>query len=187
MPEPERDGSDEVAAILNMLRNVFCTTTQIRLVVTVLMVQLVKLSTASHQIAGVAGTFGLIEAACLCQRERPALRHGVDDISQRSRSHFAALSLGVSPPVSPAVNKRNCSPMVQRVPWTPGAEDNMALAVGTPSQVYASNTNFLFSFFLQAVGQITSTASMAHNLGQCRTVIQKAVAAGAKVSHSLEH
>ncbi|KAK6391054.1 hypothetical protein LTR65_004811 [Meristemomyces frigidus] len=33
---------------------------------------------------------------------------------------------------------------------------------------------------LAAVGQITSTASMTHNLAQCRTVIQKAVAAGAK-------
>jgi len=33
----------------------------------------------------------------------------------------------------------------------------------------------------QAVGQITSTASMTHNLAQCRTVIQKAVAGGAKV------
>ncbi|KAK5123187.1 hypothetical protein LTR85_003386 [Meristemomyces frigidus] len=33
---------------------------------------------------------------------------------------------------------------------------------------------------LAAVGQITSTSSMAHNLAQCRTVIQKAVAAGAK-------
>ncbi|KAF4549483.1 Carbon-nitrogen hydrolase-like protein 5 [Elsinoe fawcettii] len=34
---------------------------------------------------------------------------------------------------------------------------------------------------LAAVGQICSTASMAHNLAQCRTVIQKAVAAGAKM------
>ncbi|TKX23913.1 carbon-nitrogen hydrolase-like protein 3 [Elsinoe australis] len=33
---------------------------------------------------------------------------------------------------------------------------------------------------LAAVGQICSTASMSHNLAQCRTVIQKAVAAGAK-------
>ena len=33
----------------------------------------------------------------------------------------------------------------------------------------------------QAVGQICSTSSMAHNLAQCRTVIQKAVAKGAKV------
>ncbi|PNS19792.1 hypothetical protein CAC42_7759 [Sphaceloma murrayae] len=33
---------------------------------------------------------------------------------------------------------------------------------------------------LAAVGQICSTASMAHNLAQCRVVVQKAVAAGAK-------
>ncbi|QIX02448.1 hypothetical protein AMS68_007965 [Peltaster fructicola] len=33
---------------------------------------------------------------------------------------------------------------------------------------------------LAAVGQITSTASMAHNLTQCRIVIQRAVEAGAK-------
>ena len=34
----------------------------------------------------------------------------------------------------------------------------------------------------QAVGQICSTASMANNLGQCRQLIQKAIAAGAKVN-----
>ena len=34
----------------------------------------------------------------------------------------------------------------------------------------------------QAVGQICSTASMTHNLAQCRAVIQKAVTGGAKVS-----
>lgn len=33
----------------------------------------------------------------------------------------------------------------------------------------------------QAVAQICSTASMAHNLAQCKVVIQKAVTAGAKV------
>ncbi|CAK4032375.1 probable nitrilase, putitive [Lecanosticta acicola] len=33
---------------------------------------------------------------------------------------------------------------------------------------------------LAAVGQITSTSSMSHNLSQCRIVIQKAVATGAK-------
>ncbi|KAF1989408.1 nitrilase [Aulographum hederae CBS 113979] len=33
---------------------------------------------------------------------------------------------------------------------------------------------------LAAVGQICSTASMAHNLSQCRILVQKAVAAGAK-------
>ncbi|WPG99709.1 Hypothetical protein R9X50_00252800 [Acrodontium crateriforme] len=33
---------------------------------------------------------------------------------------------------------------------------------------------------LAAIGQICSTASMAHNLAQCRVVIKKAVAAGAK-------
>lgn len=38
----------------------------------------------------------------------------------------------------------------------------------------------------QAVGQICSTSSMSHNLAQCRTVVQKAVAAGAKVE-SHEH
>lgn len=37
----------------------------------------------------------------------------------------------------------------------------------------------------QAVGQICSTSSMAHNLAQCRIVIQKAVSAGAKVSKSI--
>ncbi|KAF2222945.1 carbon-nitrogen hydrolase [Elsinoe ampelina] len=34
---------------------------------------------------------------------------------------------------------------------------------------------------LAAVGQICSTANISHNLGQCRTIIQKAVTAGAKV------
>lgn len=34
---------------------------------------------------------------------------------------------------------------------------------------------------LQAVGQLCSTASMSHNLQQCRTLVKKAVAAGAKV------
>ena len=35
---------------------------------------------------------------------------------------------------------------------------------------------------LQAVGQLTSTASMTHNLAQCRLLVKKAVQAGAKVS-----
>ena len=34
---------------------------------------------------------------------------------------------------------------------------------------------------LQAVGQLCSTASMSHNLQQCRALVKKAVAAGAKV------
>lgn len=34
---------------------------------------------------------------------------------------------------------------------------------------------------LAAVGQITSTSSMTHNLEQCRLVIKKALDAGAKV------
>ena len=34
---------------------------------------------------------------------------------------------------------------------------------------------------LQAVGQLCSTASMPHNLQQCRALVKKAVAAGAKV------
>lgn len=33
----------------------------------------------------------------------------------------------------------------------------------------------------QAVGQLCSTANMAHNLIQCQILVQKAVAAGAKV------
>jgi hypothetical protein len=35
--------------------------------------------------------------------------------------------------------------------------------------------------FYQAVGQICSTASMAHNLAQCQALVHNAVAAGAKV------
>jgi hypothetical protein len=35
---------------------------------------------------------------------------------------------------------------------------------------------------LQAVGQLTSTASMTDNLAQCRLLVKKAVQAGAKVS-----
>ncbi|KAF2153107.1 nitrilase [Myriangium duriaei CBS 260.36] len=34
---------------------------------------------------------------------------------------------------------------------------------------------------LAAIGQICSTASLAHNLAQCRTVVQKAIAGGAKI------
>ena len=41
--------------------------------------------------------------------------------------------------------------------------------------------------FFQAVGQICSTSSMAHNLIQCRTVLQKAIAAGAKVRQHCQH
>ena len=35
---------------------------------------------------------------------------------------------------------------------------------------------------LKAVGQLCSTASMTHNLAQCRSLVQKAVSVGAKVS-----
>lgn len=41
---------------------------------------------------------------------------------------------------------------------------------------------------LQAIGQLCSTSSMAHNLSQCKVLFQKAAALGAKVCRvSIEH
>ncbi|EKG19455.1 Nitrilase/cyanide hydratase and apolipoprotein N-acyltransferase [Macrophomina phaseolina MS6] len=55
--------------------------------------------------------------------------------------------------------------------------------ISFPFHHFFCRTWLLRKLYVQAVGQICSTASMAHNLKQCRQLVAKAASAGAKVSN----
>ena len=63
-----------------------------------------------------------------------------------------------------------------------GTETSLAMAIVVHHLVEREKKNSgRLILYLQVVGQLCSTASMAHNLQQCRVIIEKAISVGGQV------